>query len=126
MRFMGNKAKLLDEIDLLLKDKKIDKKGLSFCDLFAGTCTVGDYFKDRYEIIANDTLYMSYVISNGKLKYNDKFFTSYNHDKRICTKFGWIYRYAYTHTFNINYNNWKYCICRNVTTNTAIYNNVYR
>ena len=72
---MGNKAKLLDEIDLLLKDKKIDKKGLSFCDLFAGTCTVGDYFKDRYEIIANDTLYMSYVISNGKLKYNDKFFT---------------------------------------------------
>ena len=26
MRFMGNKAKLLDEIDILLKDKKIDKK----------------------------------------------------------------------------------------------------
>lgn len=99
MRFMGNKAKLLDEIDLLLKDKKIDKKGLSFCDLFAGTCTVGDYFKDRYEIIANDTLYMSYVISNGKLKYNDKFFTKlgfspfeyFNHADTTNYKIGFCY-----------------------------------
>ena len=46
-----------------------------FCDLFAGTCTVGDYFKDRYEIIANDTLYTSYVISNAKLKYKNTFFS---------------------------------------------------
>ena len=58
MRFIGNKTKLLDEIEKLLIDKKLNKRGIKFCDLFAGTCTVGDHFKDRYEIIANDTLYI--------------------------------------------------------------------
>lgn len=80
MRYIGNKAKLLEEIKKLLQNKKIDKKGLTFCDLFAGTCTVGDYFKDIYEIIANDTLYVSYVISNGKLKYKKSFFKNLGFD----------------------------------------------
>ena len=74
MRYIGNKAKLLDKLDKLIVRKNINKKGLIFCDLFAGTCTVGDFFKDRFEIIANDTLYFSYVISNGKLKYDKNFF----------------------------------------------------
>ena len=74
MRYIGNKAKLLEKLDKLIVRKNINKKGLIFCDLFAGTCTVGDFFKDRFEIIANDTLYFSYVISNGKLKYDKNFF----------------------------------------------------
>lgn len=74
MRYIGNKAKLLNILDKLLVKKGINKKGLVFCDLFSGTCTVGDFFKDKFEIIANDTLYFSYVISNGKLKYNENFF----------------------------------------------------
>ena len=74
MRYIGNKTKLLDELEHLLSRKGLTKKGLVFCDLFAGTCTVGDYFKSNYEIIANDTLYASYVISNAKLKYNGTFF----------------------------------------------------
>lgn len=74
MRYIGNKAKLLEKLDKLIVRKNISKKGLIFCDLFAGTCTVGDFFKDRFEIIANDTLYFSYVISNGKLKYDKNFF----------------------------------------------------
>lgn len=74
MRYIGNKAKLLDNLDNLIRRKGLDKKGLVFCDMFSGTCTVGDHFKDRYEILANDTLYFSYVISNGKLKYNKEFF----------------------------------------------------
>ena len=49
MRYIGNKTKLLDIIDKFLISKKLNKEGLSFCDLFAGTCTVGDYFKNRYE-----------------------------------------------------------------------------
>ena len=40
MRFIGNKTKLLDEIEKLLIDKKLNKRGIKFCDLFAGTCTV--------------------------------------------------------------------------------------
>lgn len=74
MRYIGNKAKLLETLDKFLSSKGLNKKGMTFCDLFSGTCTVGDYFKDRYSIIANDTLYMSYVISNGKLKYDSKTF----------------------------------------------------
>ena len=80
MRFIGNKAKLLDKLDKLMVSKKIIKKGSVFCDLFAGTCTVGDYFKDKFEIIANDTLYTSYVMSNGKLKYDKNFFKTLGFD----------------------------------------------
>ena len=80
MRYIGNKTKLLDKIDRLLMKKDLTKKGLVFCDLFAGTCAVGDYFKDRYEIIANDTLYTSYVISNAKLKYKKTFFQNLGFD----------------------------------------------
>ena len=74
MRYIGNKAKLLETLDKFLSSKGLTKKGMTFCDLFSGTCTVGDYFKDRFSIIANDTLYMSYVISNGKLKYDSNTF----------------------------------------------------
>lgn len=74
MRYIGNKAKLLEKLDKLIVKKNINKNGLIFCDLFAGTCTVGDFFKDRFEVIANDTLYFSYVMSNGKLKYDNNFF----------------------------------------------------
>ena len=80
MRYIGNKTKLLDKLERLLVKKGLTKKGMIFCDLFAGTCTVGDYFKDRYEIIANDTLYTSYVISNAKLKYKNTFFQNLGFD----------------------------------------------
>ena len=80
MRYIGNKTKLLDKLEQLLSRKGLSKKGLVFCDLFAGTCTVGDYFKNNYEIIANDTLYTSYVISNAKLKYKDTFFQNLGFD----------------------------------------------
>lgn len=80
MRYIGNKTKLLDKLERLLVKKGLTKKGMIFCDLFAGTCTVGDYFKDRYEIIANDTLYTSYVISNAKLKYKNTFFQNIGFD----------------------------------------------
>ncbi len=80
MRYIGNKAKLLEKLDKLIVRKNINKKGFIFCDLFAGTCTVGDFFKDRFEIIANDTLYFSYVISNGKLKYDRHFFKTLGFD----------------------------------------------
>ena len=80
MRYIGNKTKLLDKLERLLVKKGLTKKSMIFCDLFAGTCTVGDYFKDRYEIIANDTLYTSYVISNAKLKYKNTFFQNLGFD----------------------------------------------
>lgn len=80
MRYIGNKTKLLSELEKLISSKKLNKKGLIFCDMFSGTCTVGDFFKDKYEIIANDSLYSSYVISNGKLKYEKDFFKNLGFD----------------------------------------------
>lgn len=74
MRYIGNKTKLLDILDSFISKKGLNKKGLVFCDLFSGTCTVGDYFKNKYEIIANDNLYFSYVTAKGKLNYKNDFF----------------------------------------------------
>ena len=68
MRYLGNKTKLLDFIE-----RVIDKYGIegeTFADLFAGTSSVGDYFKDRYTIIANDYMAYSSIIAKAKLLNN--------------------------------------------------------
>ena len=80
MRYIGNKTKLLNKLDNFISKKKINKKNLVFCDLFSGTCTVGDYFKNKYEIIANDNLYFSYVTAKGKLNYKKSFFKNLGFD----------------------------------------------
>ena len=73
MRYLGNKTKLLFFIEKVIDKYKIT--GDTFADLFAGTCSVGDYFKDRYKIIANDYMTFSAVISKAKL-YNDDIIAS--------------------------------------------------
>lgn len=65
MRYIGNKSKLLDFIEEVIKKHKIG--GNSFVDLFSGTSSVGDYFKSSYKIISNDFMYYSYVFSKAKL-----------------------------------------------------------
>lgn len=65
MRFIGNKTRLLDEIDSFLKDNNIS--GKVFCDIFSGSSSVGDYFKSNYKIISNDFLKFSTDISKAKL-----------------------------------------------------------
>src|SRR5574344_1213982 len=67
MRFIGNKQKIIGEIEDLINSLKLKNENYTFCDLFSGTATVGNHFKDKYKIIANDNLYMSYVISQAKL-----------------------------------------------------------
>ena len=67
MRYIGNKQKILSEIENLIESLKLNNENYTFCDLFSGTATVGNYFKDKYRIISNDNLYMSYVISRAKL-----------------------------------------------------------
>lgn len=71
MRYIGNKEKILKEIEDVILDNKLEKKCKSFFDAFSGTSTVGEFFKDRFKIIANDNLYMSYVISQAKLNTPD-------------------------------------------------------
>lgn len=71
MRYIGNKNKILNYIEQLIIDKKINKENYTFCDAFSGTATVGNYFKDKFKIIANDNLYTSYVMSNARLNTPD-------------------------------------------------------
>lgn len=65
MRYLGSKIKLLSAIEEVITENGI--VGETFADLFAGTGCVGDYFKDRYQIISNDFLYYSYVMNNARL-----------------------------------------------------------
>lgn len=65
MRYLGSKTKLLSSIEEVIKENNIE--GEIFADLFAGTGSVGDFFKDRYKIISNDFLFYSYVINRAKL-----------------------------------------------------------
>jgi len=81
MRYLGNKTKLLNFINDVIHKYQI--KGEIFADLFAGTGVVGDYFKSEYEIISNDYMYYSKIISKAKLLNNtspkfSKFYKTYN------------------------------------------------
>ena len=74
MRYIGSKVKIVDQIDDLIKLLKIDKENYTFFDAFSGTATVGNHFKDKFKIIANDTLFSSYVLTQAKLNTPDKKF----------------------------------------------------
>lgn len=80
MRYIGNKTKILDEIDNLLEEKGLNKKGLKFFDAFTGTASVAHHYKDRYNLIANDNLYFSYVIAEAKLNSKSKMFEKLGFD----------------------------------------------
>ena len=67
MRYIGNKDSILNEINSLINEKELDKRAISFFDAFSGTASVGNHFKDRFKIIANDYLHFSYVYTQGRL-----------------------------------------------------------
>ena len=64
MRYLGNKTRMINNIDNFISELGI--KGKTFCDLFAGSASVSDYFKDKYRIIANDLLDSSCVFAKAK------------------------------------------------------------
>lgn len=66
MRYLGNKTRMIENISTFIDELKID--GKIFCDLFTGSASVADYFKDRYQIIANDLLASSCVFASAKIK----------------------------------------------------------
>ena len=70
MRYIGNKNRLINKIDEFVKNN-ITEECSTFCDLFAGTGSIGLYFKNKYNIISNDYMYFSYILNKGLLDYND-------------------------------------------------------
>lgn len=69
MRYIGNKTRLLDNIEALLKEKKINDG--TFADLFTGTASVADHFKDKFKIITNDTQHYATIFAIAKLNNSD-------------------------------------------------------
>lgn len=69
MRFIGSKAALLDKIEAVI-DENTGGNGGVFCDMFSGTGIVARFFKPKYEIISNDSLYFSYVIQRATIGLN--------------------------------------------------------
>jgi len=63
MNYIGSKLSLLEFLEESI-NKVVDKNCNIFCDLFAGTGSVGSFFKKKgYKIIANDIQYYSYVLN---------------------------------------------------------------
>ena len=56
---------MLENIQYVIDNNDIN--GGVFCDLFAGSGSVGDYLKDRFKIVSNDYLYSSSIINKAKL-----------------------------------------------------------
>ena len=67
MRYLGNKQKIILEIEeLILRKVNVSKKQVFF-DAFSGTGAVSDYMKKYFKIIANDSLYTPYIYTSSKL-----------------------------------------------------------
>lgn len=71
MRFIGGKSLLLQEIENLINDNIPNVNHLEiFCDMFSGTGVVGKYFKNRFKVISNDLLYLSYILQKATIENN--------------------------------------------------------
>ncbi|MEG2584144.1 MAG: DNA adenine methylase, partial [Oscillospiraceae bacterium] len=71
MRFIGSKATLLDNIDMVISENTNGTEN-TFCDIFSGTGIVARHFKPKYEVYSNDTLHFSYVIQKATVENNSK------------------------------------------------------
>lgn len=70
MNYIGSKVSLLDFIDSVV-DEFADSynRRLIICDAFAGTGTVGFFFRQQgHKVIANDIQYYSYVINKNLIE----------------------------------------------------------
>lgn len=70
MRYIGNKENLCTKIYHTLQENHI--QGTSFFDFFAGTASVGKYFKEKgLQIFSSDLMYFSFVLQKAYLTNND-------------------------------------------------------
>ena len=103
MRYIGNKTKMLSEIESLLSGIGLLDKNLVFADAFTGTGVVANHFKTRFKkIIANDNLYFSSLLAEAKINNftGDMGFESlgfdpfeyFNNQKHVTLNSGFIYK----------------------------------
>lgn len=64
MRFIGGKSNLLSDIENMITTSAQNVH--TIIDIFSGSGVVSSYFKSKnYNIIGNDFMYFSYVLSRG-------------------------------------------------------------
>lgn len=70
MRFIGSKINLVEKIYYILQSEQVF--GNSFFDFFAGTSSVGQFFKNKnYQVFSSDLLYFSFVLQKAYIE-NDE------------------------------------------------------
>lgn len=70
MKYIGNKTRLLGFIEASLSSASVPKAGV-FADVFAGTGSVGQHFKQLgYEVHSNDFMTYSYVLQQAIIQSN--------------------------------------------------------
>lgn len=69
LNYQGNKSSLMTFINKNLK--KYINDGDKICDIFSGSCSVGAFLKNNYDIVANDAELYSYIISSALLNTPD-------------------------------------------------------
>ena len=65
MRYLGNKTKLLPEIDSLLWQHAELSQNPVLLDVFAGTGAVSKHFKSHFRVLSNDYMTYSFHLLNG-------------------------------------------------------------
>lgn len=70
MRYLGNKTDMINNIEAVINENIHDNSDL-FLDLFAGTGSVGAFFKKKYTVISNDFLYFSYSLAGAYILNNE-------------------------------------------------------
>lgn len=67
MQYIGNKQSLVSTIHELMKKHNIE--GDTFCDVFAGTHSVGNYFKEQgFTVHSNDWQHYSYIFGKALIE----------------------------------------------------------
>ncbi len=71
MRYYGNKTKLLPFIEQSISREIVPNES-TFVDLFAGTCSVGKYFKQKgFRVVSNDVMEYSHAIAKAYIELNE-------------------------------------------------------
>ena len=83
---------ILSYIDNTIQDfAEISDNDVTFCDIFAGTSSVGKYFKNKgYNIISNDIEYYSFVYAKHFIENNEKITFNKLKDKGIQSVFEYL------------------------------------
>ena len=85
MRYIGSKARILDFIDDTVSQTFGSVEDAVVADLFAGTCSVSEMFKQQNaKVITNDYLHSSYAMQVAKIKLNDAPHCSILYKDAIC------------------------------------------